>query len=113
MKRSRILAIVACGLAFTGCLDPWEGSGTVVEREYDDPDEWTTQGECAVRSDPDDPWSWCVLRYPDHEHYDPEHFILVVDDNGDKHDVEVPESLWTSCRLGQRFTTATMECRST
>ena len=106
----RIALALAVALS-AACSDPAPDAGEIVERIYDDADEWyqppvhipgscsTTNGVTTCSPGFHTPGIW---------HSDPERWLLVLDDGEDKGAVSVPEAVWSEVRVGQWFDTETM-----
>ena len=90
-----LLSLAACGDALR-----WDGEGVVTDLRYDDPDDWTTPGQCLLR---DDDTGVCLLS-DDIEHHDDAHwFVQVTERSGRDHLIEVTETMHDRCRLGARW----------
>lgn len=119
----RRIAIAAAALALVACGESWQGEGTVVGREYDDADQWfqppyTIGGGQSCSGGYGNQPRVCtpnpVVHMPGIWHHAPERWLLQVrDTEGETHTVEVPESIYDTCRDGQRLATETMECKPT
>lgn len=100
-----LLALAACGGG-----SHWHGSGTVIGRSYDDPDQWyqppiITPGSCTMigKTESCSPG----VNIPGQWYYDGPHWHLTVDDGVKHHEVEVDQSTYYSCRNGSTWNTET------
>ena len=98
-NKRHFLAVLAAALVLVGC-GPNLTSGKVVDRSYDDPDDWSTwdcqmygKNGCVF-------WGWT-------EHHDGPHWSLTIEATVDgevvRDDVEVTEHIHSTCRDGWHY----------
>lgn len=108
MKRAGFVAVLVLALAACGAPD----AGRVVEKQYDDADTWiemrptytttcNAQGICTQQQTGVVPI----------QHYDPEHWLLKLDDGDDSGWITVDERTWQNVRVGQVYDSKTGEVR--
>lgn len=96
-----LLVLAACGSDLAGA--PWDGTGVVTARRYDDPDDWTTTSQsCAAYDDKGE----CTFHVTNtqHHHDGPHWYAQVTTEDGEEHAVEMAEADWNHCRLGSLVT---------
>lgn len=97
-----VLGIVAAVLllVLVGCGGPEEG--TVVEKWYEEPREWTTTDMRCISYDDD---GFCAIRIPvQNHHYDDEDWMLRVEnEKGERGNVEVERYVWDRIRVGEYY----------
>lgn len=75
----------------------WDGTGAVYAWEWDDADDWTTDGRCTWSMEISTDVTMC-LQYEQVHHHDPEHFYLDVwDDFSGSHRIEVTAAEYYRC----------------
>lgn len=104
-------------LASCGWGKPWEGTGVVVGRDYDDPDTWEVRVD-----DPDTcfdmDWEHAGCQgitidggwHYETRHDGPHWHLTVEDAKGKRHTVSVEMYVYDDCAKGQGYDTATKEC---
>lgn len=98
MKRALASTMLVLGLV---ACSSWTGTGTVVEKLYDDADSWVDpMGTCIQRTLLGACVSWMPIT-----HHDPEHFSIKVQDSaGETHEVAVSSVEYDNIQVGDSFT---------
>lgn len=108
----RWIIAVAAGLLLAGCSSI--ESGYVMEREYDDPDTWssmepvyTTECRSTGGATPSTQCSQRLLYYRDVEHYDGPHWRLRLRNNEDEGWRTVTEREYYEYKIGDHYPRST------
>jgi hypothetical protein len=115
----QILMAIALIVAYS-CSKPYEGTGVITEKQYDDPDEeyiWpqtidggrSCNGYGTAQTCYDNPDVHIPGRWVTH----PERYLFKLRDPDNKiHTIEVPPSVWDGCQVNQSYDTRTFVCQA-
>lgn len=121
MRNVLIPTLLIAG-ALSACGQPWEGEGTVVGREYDDPDSGVYPGyvipghtSCSSFNNVTTCHTTAPVIVPPIPWHDGPHWILVVEYKDRKGKLRtakphVSEHLYNNCPDGRWYSTETQEC---
>jgi hypothetical protein len=104
MNRGSRLAAAALTLLFLTSCAPSVTSGTVVGREYDDPDTWASMEPMRVLICQKGICTWYVTGYNTVTHHDGPHWRLHLRDDQHREGwVDIDEATYNRLTVGQNF----------